>query len=79
MALFELSSKKYKNGRRPFTAVLHELQPPSCVVNGVGMDFNKNGLTMLEEYCKDKLSSIKDMSVTVEFIDDERTIISKHG
>lgn len=79
MATFELSEKKYKNGRRPFTAVLYELQPPECVVDDVGTKYNKNGITFLEEYCEPQLSSIKDMSVTVEFLDDERTLISGHG
>ena len=79
MATFELSEKKYKNGRRAFTAVLYELQPPECVVDDVGTKYNKNGITFLEEYCAPQLDSIKDMSVTVEFLDDERTQISGHG
>ena len=79
MATFELSSKKYKNGRRPFTAILYELQPPECVVEDFGTKFNKNGITFLEEYCSQQLDSIKDMSVTVEFIDEERTQILGHG
>ena len=79
MALFELSNKKYKNGRRPFTAILYELQPPDSVVNDVGTKFNKNGITFLEEYASKQLDSIKDMSVTVSFIDEERTMISDHG
>lgn len=79
MAAFELSEKKYKNGRRAFTAVLYELQPPECVVDDVGTKYNKNGITFLEEYCAPQLDSIKDMSVTVEFLDDERTQISGHG
>ena len=79
MALFELSSKKYKNGRRPFVAALYELQPPECVVDGVGTKFNKNGITFLEEYASKQLDSIKDMSVTVAFLDEERTMISDHG
>ena len=79
MAKFELSSKKYKNGRRKFTATLYELQPPECVVDDVGTKYNKNGITFLEEYAKKQLDSIKDMSVRVSFIDDERTIISDHG
>ena len=79
MAIFELSSKKYKNGRRPFTAILYELQPPESVVDDVGTKFNKNGITFLEEYSAQQLESIKDMSVTVEFIDEERTMISGHG
>lgn len=79
MALFELSSKKYKNGRRPFVAALYELQPPECVVDDVGTKFNKNGITFLEEYASKQLDSIKDMSVTVAFLDEERTLISDHG
>lgn len=79
MATFELSKKGYKNGRRPFTAILYELQPPECVIDDVGTKFNKNGITFLEEYCSDKLESIKDMSATVEFLDEERTEICGHG
>lgn len=79
MAIFEMSSKKYKNGRRPFIATLYELQPPECVVDDVGTKYNKNGITFLEEYASNALDSIKDMSVRVEFIDDERTMILGHG
>lgn len=79
MAIVELSEKKYKNGRRPFKAVLYELQPPESVVNGVGTKYNKNGITFLEEYCAPRLDSIKDMSVRVEFLDDNRTMICGHG
>lgn len=79
MAIFELSSKKYKNGRRPFTAVLYELQPPESVVDDVGTKYNKNGITFLEEYASKQLDSIKDMSVTVSFLDEERTMIYDHG
>ena len=79
MAIFELSSKKYKNGRRHCTATLYELQDPSCVIDDVGTKFNKNGITFLEEYAAKEIESIKDMSVTVEFIDDERTEICAHG
>lgn len=79
MAIFELSSKKYKNGRRPFVATLYELQPPECVVDNVGTKYNKNGITFLEEYASKFLDSIKDMSVRVEFIDDDRTMILGHG
>lgn len=79
MPIFELSSKKHKNGRRPFKASLYELQPPECVVDDVGTKYNKNGITFLEEYASKTLDSIKDMSVRVEFIDDERTMILAHG
>lgn len=79
MTTFELSTKKYKSGRRPFTATLYELQPPDCVVDDVGTKYNKNGITFLEEYAKKTLGSIKDMSVRVEFIDEDRTMIAGHG
>lgn len=79
MATFELSSKKYKNGRRPFKAVLYELQPPECVVDETGTKYNKNGITFLEEYASQALESIKDMSITASFLDEERTLLSDHG
>lgn len=79
MATFELSSKKYKNGRRPFKAVLYELQPPECVVDETGTKYNKNGITFLEEYASQALESIKDMSITASFLDEERTLLSGHG
>lgn len=79
MKSFELSSKTYKSGRRPFKAVLYELQPPECVVDEVGTKYNKNGITFLEEYAKNNLDSIENMSVRVEFIDDNRTMICGHG
>lgn len=79
MATFELSEKKYKNGRRPFKAVLYELQPPECVVDEVGTKYNRNGITFLEEYASQTLDSIKDMSITASFLDEERTLLSGHG
>ena len=79
MHFFELSSKKYKNGRRPFKAALYELQPPDSVVDDVGTKFNKNGLTFLEEYAKNALDSIEEMSIRVEFTDEDRTTVYAHG
>lgn len=76
---FELSSKTYKNGRRKFKAILYRLQPSDCVVNETGTKYNLNGITFLREYCEPQLDSIKDMSVTVSFVDNERTVISGHG
>lgn len=73
MLSFELASKKYKNGRRPFTASLYKLQPPENVINNVGTTYNENGLTFLEEYAAPQLGSIKDMSVRVEFTDEDKT------
>ena len=81
MATFELSSKKRKDGKRHFKAVLYKLQPPECVVNGVGTNghWNENGITFIEEYSAKQLDSIKDMSITCDFMDEERTEISAHG
>lgn len=79
MPIIEISSKKHKNGKRPFKAILYKLQPPECVVNDVGTRYNKNGITFLEEYCSLQLDSIKDMSVTCSFIDDDKTMESDHG
>lgn len=76
---FELSSKRYKNGRRKFTAALYKLQPPESVRDGVGTKYNKNGITFLEKYAEKELDSICGMSVTVSFLDDERTQIYDHG
>lgn len=81
MAVFELSSKKQKDGKRQFTAVLYKLQPPDCVVNNVGTNghWNDNGITFIEEYAAKNLDSIKDMSITCDFLDNEHTEISGHG
>lgn len=81
MAVFELSSKKQKDGKRQFTAVLYRLQPPDCVVNNVGTNghWNENGITFIEEYAAKNLDSIKDMSMTCDFLDNEHTEISGHG
>lgn len=81
MSVFELSSKKQKDGKRSFVAVLYKLQPPECVVNNVGTDghWNKNGITFIEEYAEKNLESIKDMSITCDFLDENHTEISGHG
>lgn len=79
MKQFELSTKKYKNGRRPFKAILYELQPPECVIDDIGTKYNENGITFLEEYAKKTLDSIENMSVRVEFIDEDRILIGGHG
>jgi hypothetical protein len=81
MKIFEISSKKNKNGRRKFKAILYKIFPDSCVdeVNEVGTEFNKNGITWIKEYCEKALPSIKGMSLRCEFIDDERTELYGHG
>ena len=81
MKTFELSSRKMKNGRRKFKAILYEIFPDSCVdeKEQVGTQFNENGITWIREYCEQALPSIKGMSLKCEFLDDERTELCGHG
>lgn len=81
MRNFELSSKRNKNGRRKFKAILYEIFPDSCIneVEQVGTQYQDNGLTWIRKYCEAALPSIQGMSLRVEFLDDERTEICGHG
>ena len=79
MLSFELSEKKKKNGRRPFKAVLHEVYPDSVIENNVGTQFNENGICWIEQYCKENIESAKGMSITAQFIDNDKTEILSHG
>lgn len=81
MKTFEISKRKYKNGRRKFTVVLHEIYPDNVVDVEAeqGTVYNVNGITWIREYCENAINSIEDMSLRVEFLDDDRTEISGHG
>lgn len=81
MKTFEVSSKRTKNGRRKFKVILHEIYPDECIdeASECGTVFNDNGITWIERYCQEALSSIKDMSVRVEFLDEDRTQLCGHG
>lgn len=79
MKIIELSSKQSKNGRRKFKAILHRIFPDDCIVDGVGTQYNENGITWIREYCENALPTIDGMSLRVEFLDDERTEICGHG
>lgn len=81
MKSFEISSKEDQNGRRHFKAILYTIYPDSCVdeVNQVGTIYNENGITWLEEYCREALPSIEGMFLRCEFLDDDRTEILGHG
>lgn len=81
MKTFEISKRKYKNGRRKFTIILHEIYPDSVIdeFNEEGTQFNENGITWIREYCEKAMPTIKDMSVRVEFLNEERTEICGHG
>ena len=79
MKIIELSSKQSKNGRRKFKAILHRIFPDDCIVDGVGTQYNENGITWIREYCENALPTIDGMSLRVEFLDEERTEICGHG
>lgn len=80
MKIIELSSKQSKNGRRKFKAILHRIFPDDCVVDGVGTQYNENGITWIKEYCENALPTIEGMSLRVSFLDpEERVEISGHG
>ena len=72
MRILELSSKDDKDGRRRVKVILHEIYKDKS-------QHNKNGITWLEEYCKNNLESVKGISITCEFVNDERTEILGHG
>lgn len=79
--IFSESKKKGQNGRRKFKIILYKIHPDDCVdeVNEVGTQYNKNGITWIEEYCQKSLDSIKGMFLRCEFLDDERTELCGHG
>lgn len=81
MKTFEVSNRRSKNGRRKFKAILHEIYPSDSVdrVNECGTVYNDNGITWLEEYCEPALPSISDMSLRVEFLNEDRDEICGHG
>lgn len=72
MKTIELSSKENKDGKRNVKVILHEIYKDKS-------EYNKNGITWLEPYCKANLDSIKGTSITCEFINEERTEILGHG
>ena len=81
MKLFELSNKTQKNGRRHFKVILHEIYPDSCIdeTTETGTIYNRNGITWIEKFCQEALPSIKDMSIRVEFLNEDRDEICGHG
>lgn len=81
MKTFEVSSKRTKNGRRKFKVILHEIYPDSCIdaAQECGTIYNENGITWLARYCEEALPTIKDMSLRVEFLNEDRDEICGHG
>lgn len=72
MRILELSSKDDKDGKRQVKVILHEIYKDKS-------QHNKNGITWLEKYCKNNIDSVKGISITCEFVNDERTEILGHG
>lgn len=82
MKLFEVSSRKSKNGRRKFKLVIHEIYADSCIneTSQMGEIFNDNGITWIRDYVERTMSTVKDMSLRVEFADEfNRVEILGHG
>lgn len=81
MKLYEISKRKNKDGRRKIKLVLHEIYPDACIdeEKQEGTQYNINGITWIREYCENAMSTIKDMSIRAEFLDEERTQLCGHG
>lgn len=47
--------------------------------DGLGTKYQDNGITWIEKYCNNALSTISGMSIRVQFLDEERTQIFGHG
>lgn len=77
--IIEMNKKKDKTGRRAFTAVLHEIYPDETLVDKTGTEYNRNGISWIRKYVEPNLESIHGMSLTVEFINEERSQIYGHG
>lgn len=79
--IFSESKKKGQNGRRKFKVILYKIYPDECIdtENEIGTEYNLNGITWIEEYCRKALDSIKGMFLRCEFLDDERTELCGHG
>jgi predicted nucleic acid-binding Zn-ribbon protein len=79
--IVELSAKKLRNGRRPIKLILLTLHPDSCVnEEGIGSQYNLNGITWIRKYVEEHIDTINGMSITVEFVDPENRVeILGHG
>lgn len=59
-------------GRRKIKVVLHEIYPDR-------QQWNKNGITYLEQYTRDNADSVKGMPLCAEFLDDDKDVPYGHG
>lgn len=68
----EISQATNPNGRRKVKLALHEIYPDRT-------QWNKNGITYLEQYTRDNADSVKGMPLCAEFLDDDKDIPYGHG
>lgn len=59
-------------GRRKIRLALHEIYP-------FRTQWNRNGITYLEQYTRDNADSVKGMPLCAEFLDDDKDIPYGHG
>lgn len=59
-------------GRRKVKLALHEIYPDRT-------QWNRNGITYLEQYTRDNADSVKGMPLCVEFLDDDKDMPYGHG
>lgn len=59
-------------GRRKITLILHEIYPDRS-------QWNRNGITYLEQYTRDNADSVKGMPLCAEFLDNDKDVPYGHG
>ena len=80
MVIFEINKKQNKkNGYKNFKLSLLEIHNDDCVVDGIGTEYNDNGITWLQKYIEKYKETLIDSNVTVEFVSEDRTDIIGHG
>ena len=70
--IYELSSERHITGRRQIKLILHEIFPSPST-------WQTNGISWDENYTRQNLGSVTNMSICVEFLDDERSLPYGHG
>lgn len=70
--ILEISQATNPNGRRKVKFVLHEIYPDRN-------QWNRNGITYLEQYTRDNADSVKGMPLCAEFLDGDKDIPYGHG
>ena len=70
--IYELSSERHITGRRKIKLILYEIFPSPST-------WQTNGISWDENYTRQNLGSVTNMSICVEFLDDERSLPYGHG